>query len=73
MCRTDDVVALDFPGVCWAALFLWKSALGETHLASRGVDHVSGGVVGLSLDANKHAHILASAVYFIGKKPKSSL
>ena len=53
MCGTDDVVALDFPGVCGVALFLWKSAFGKTDFASRGVDYVSGGVVGLSSDAKQ--------------------
>ena len=51
MCGTDDVVALDFPGVCGVALFLWESALGETHLVNRGVDYLSSRVVGLSLNA----------------------
>ena len=53
MCGADDFVALDFPGVCGAAFLVRESALGETDFAGCGVDYVSGGVAGLSLDAKQ--------------------
>ena len=69
MCGADDFVALDFPGVCGAAFLVRESALGETDFAGCGVDYVSPAVwLDYLLMRNKHAHILASAVYFIGKK-----
>ena len=52
VCGTDDVIALDLPRICRAALFLRESALGEIDFVDRGVDYVSGGVAGLSSDAN---------------------
>ena len=50
---TDDVVALDFPGVCGVVFLVRESDVGETDFADCGVGYVSCGVAGLSFDAEQ--------------------
>ena len=72
MCRTDDVIALDLPRIRRAALFLWKSALGETDFADCGLDYVSSRVAGLSFDAKQACAYFGVGGVFYWEKMRSA-
>ena len=61
---TDDIFTLDFQGVCGAVSLIRESAVGETDFVIRGVDYVSCGVAGLSVDAEQAcAHFGVGGVF----------